>query len=148
MKKVIKLNESDLHKIIKESVNQILKESYNDNSTEQSIINILNNACRESNNDKISLYFSDVDAYSLTKRFLSRFENKHSLDLKDYNINYVARYYANNNQCVLGNLEYGGYGVSFNYQCDLTLEEFYKFFKNFTYDENKGFVRNEVVSYK
>ena len=140
MSKIIRLTESDLHRMIKEAIDNL--------NNDENIINILNNVCDEIENDKISLYFSDVDSYALTKKFIKRFENKHSLDLKDYNINYVARYYANNNQCVLGNLEYGGYSVSFNYLCDLTLQEFYNFFKNFTYDENKGFIRNEVVNYK
>lgn len=140
MKKVIRLTESDLRKMVKEAIDNL--------NNEESIINRLNNVCDEIENDKITLYFSDVDSYSLTKKFINRFENKQSLDLKDYNINYVARYYANNNQCLLGNLEYGGYGVSFNYLCELTLQEFYTFFKNFTYNPSRGFVRNEVVSYK
>lgn len=139
MKKVIRLTESDLHRIIKETI---------DNLNNEEIINKLNNVCDEIENDKITLYFSDVDSYSLTKKFINRFNNKQTIDLENYNINYVARYYANNNQCILGNLEYGGYGVSFNYLCELTLQEFYTFFKNFTYNQSRGFVRNEVVSYK
>ena len=33
MKQTIKLNETDLHRLIKESVRQVLKESYNDSQT-------------------------------------------------------------------------------------------------------------------
>ena len=139
-KKVIRLNENDLHKIIQEAIENL--------SNEDNIIDELNNVCDEIENDKITLYFSDVDSYSLTKKFIKRFENPKTIDLKNYDIQYVARYYKKDNKCILGNLEYGGYGVSFNYLCDLTLQEFYTFFKNFTYDERRGFVRNEVVSYK
>ena len=140
MSKIIKLTESDLHRMIKKAIDNL--------NNDETIINILNNVCDEIEDDKISLYFSDVDSYALTKKFIKRFENKETIDLENYNIPYVAKYNKNNNSCVLGNLEYGGYGVSFNYLCDLTLQEFYKFFKNFTYDENRGFIRNEVVEYK
>ena len=140
MSKIIKLTESDLHRMIKEAIDNL--------NNDETIINILNNVCDEIENDKITLYFSDVDSYVLTKKFIKRFANKETIDLENYNIPYVAKYNKNNNSCVLGNLEYGGYGVSFNYLCDLTLQEFYKFFKNFTYDENRGFIRNEVVEYK
>jgi hypothetical protein len=139
-KKVIRLNESDLHSMIKEAIDKL--------NNEETIIKILNNVCDEIEDDKITLYFSDVDSYGLTKKFIKRFNNKETIDLENYDIIYVAKYYKNNNSCILGNLEYGGYGVSFNYLCELTLQEFYTFFKNFTYNPNRGFVRNEVVSYK
>lgn len=140
-KKVIRLNESDLHAMIKEAIDKL--------NNEETIIKILNNVCDEIEDDKITLYFSDVDSYGLTKKFIKRFDNKETIDLENYDIIYVAKYYKNNNSCILGNLEYGGYSVSFNYQCDLTLQEFYTFFKNFTYDDKKGtFIRNEVVNYK
>lgn len=128
----IKLTETDLYNIIKESVKNILRENSNINN-EKSIINKLNKACKKTDNDKISLSFEYFDCKYITNKFSSRFNHNPFYD-KDQKIHYMARYEINGNKCYLGYTEFSGYGVSFNYLCDLTLEEFYTLFKNFSYD--------------
>ena len=136
---IIKLTENDLYKIIKESINNVLKENETEN-----IINILNKACQETDEYNISLYFEDVDTYYITKKFSSRFKYK-VFKNENGTVDYVAKYNMDDNKCYLGYIDFGGYSFMFNYLCDLTPEEFYSFFKNFTYIGGAWRRNNSVI---
>lgn len=74
-KQIIRLTESDLHRIIKESANKILKEDLDNNSLRNELLNIKNDvdeaikSC-EKGNAKAALY--DLSGVSSTLRYLIR----------------------------------------------------------------------------
>lgn len=140
MKRRIRLTESDLHRVIKESVKKVLKENHTEN-----IITILNNACEETENNRISLHIENLDTNYITQKFGSRFSQK-VFKNENGKIDYVAKYDMDNNRCYLGYVDFGGYSFLFNYLCDLTPEEFYSFFKNFSYNGSRWRQDNSVRS--
>ncbi len=74
-KNLVRLTENDLHKIIKESVNKILKEDLDNNSLRNELLNIKNDvdeaikSC-EKGNAKAAIY--DLSGASSTLRYLIR----------------------------------------------------------------------------
>lgn len=140
MKNIIKISENDLHKIIKESVNKIIKE--NGDTRNNDYINYFTELCKETHNPTINLYFNDTLQYFIEKTFGNRFKEflkKH----KDHDNTYVAKFYTRNSgwgdieKCTLSVLRYGGYGIYEQYLCDLTPEEFYRLLNNFEYSQGK-----------
>lgn len=128
-----------------------LWESYTPMSDEEYLDKFLS-ICEENNENKITLYFDDVDAYMIEKRFGDRFK-KYLKIHKDDDIRYKAQFvmpnggYGEEPKCVLTALEYGGYGVSSNYLCDLSFEEFDRLLKNFTHSAG-DWHRNDTFMYE
>lgn len=140
MKKIIRLTEQDLYRIIKESIDNMINNTKSNRE-------MLNNVCFDIDSPVITLYFEDVDEYYITKNFNKRFKHKIPSDIKD--VDFYAKYFNNKSDddcCILGYLSFDGYGVTPNYLCNLTIDEFLKFFNNFKYKDGR-FVRNSVVKY-
>ena len=128
-----------------------LWESYTPMSDEEYLDKFLS-ICEENDENKITLFFDDVDGYMIEKRFGDRFKKYLKLH-KDDDIRYKAQFvmpnggYGEEPKCVLTALEYGGYGVSSNYLCDLSFEEFDRLLKNFTHSAG-DWHRNDTFMYE
>lgn len=128
-----------------------LWESYTPMSDEEYLDKFIS-ICEENDENKITLYFDDVDTYMIEKRFGDRFK-KYLKIHKDEDINYKALFlmpnggYGEEPKCILTALEYGGYGVSSNYLCDLSFEEFDRLLKNFTHSAG-DWHRNDTFMYE
>ena len=128
-----------------------LWESYTPMSEEEYLDKFLS-ICEENDENKITLFFDDVDGYMIEKRFGDRFK-KYLKIHKDDDIRYKAQFvmpnggYGEEPKCVLTALEYGGYGVSSNYLCDLSFEEFDRLLKNFTHGAG-DWHRNDTFMYE
>lgn len=131
--------------------NNGLWESYTPMSDEEYLDKFLS-ICEENDENKITLFFDDVDGYMIEKRFGDRFK-KYLKMHKDDDIRYKAQFvmpnggYGEEPKCVLTALEYGGYGVSSNYLCDLSFEEFDRLLKNFTHSAG-DWHRNDTFMYE
>jgi hypothetical protein len=95
MKKIVRLTESDIHKIVKESVNQVIKEVldttdsikqfYNDkgeqlNSPQSKIKGILNPKWKERKNRQMGVLKDKYDDIKLIDRHLNNMDNGHTID--------------------------------------------------------------------
>lgn len=131
--------------------NGYIYESYTPMSDEEYLDKFLS-ICEENDENKITLFFDDVDGYMIEKRFGDRFKKYLKLH-KDDDIRYKAQFvmpnggYGEEPKCVLTALEYGGYGVSSNYLCDLSFEEFDRLLKNFTHSAG-DWHRNDTFMYE
>lgn len=131
--------------------NGFIYESYTPMSDEEYLDKFIS-ICEENDENKITLYFDDVDTYMIERRFGDRFK-KYLKMHKDDDINYKAQFvmpnggYGEEPKCVLTALEYGGYGVSSNYLCDLSFEEFDRLLKNFTHSAG-DWHRNDTFMYE
>ena len=134
--------------------NNGLWESYTPMSDEEYLDKFLN-ICREYEENKITLYFEDVDSYMIEKRFGDRFKKYLKQHQKDWDgeIEYKAVFhtknsgYGNRNVCVLYAVEYGGYGYSSTPLCELSFEEFDRLLRNFTFNGGM-YRRNDTFMYE
>lgn len=134
--------------------NNGLYESYTPMSDEEYLDKFLN-ICREYEENKITLYFEDVDSYMIEKRFGDRFKKYLKQHDKDWDgeIEYKAVFhtknsgYGNRNVCVLYAVEYGGYGYSSTPLCELSFEEFDRLLRNFTFNGGM-YRRNDTFMYE
>ena len=139
MKKIIRLTESDLKNIIKETLETILKKPGGD-------LEYLINICEEYDLNNIKLFFESVDTV-LLERLLGTKIPKIDEDTK-----YVAEFilpnygWGDKYACVLSALEFGGYGVSKNYICDIPYDMFHRLLNNFQFKGGK-WVRNDNFNY-
>jgi hypothetical protein len=138
-KKLIRLTESDLYNIIKESINKIYKEKDNlkkiINHPSQDLQQLIN-ICEEYKLNKIRLFFDKFEI-KILKNILGK-KIKYNNES-----NYVAEFIIPNNgfgdnyACVLSVLEFSGYGVSKNYICEISYDEFCKLLNYFYFDGNQ-----------
>ena len=139
MKKIIRLTESDLKNIIKETLETMLKKPGGD-------LEYLINICEEYDLNNIKLFFESVDTV-LLERLLGTKIPKIDEDTK-----YVAEFilpnygWGDKYACVLSALEFGGYGVSKNYICDIPYDMFHCLLNNFQFKGGK-WVRNDNFNY-
>ena len=128
-----------------------VNESYEVRSDEEYLDKFLS-ICEEYGENKITLYFEDVDSYMIEKRFGDRFK-KYLKVHRDEDIDYKAVFhtknsgYGNRNVCVLYAVEYGGYGYSSTPLCELSFEEFDRLLRNFTFNGGM-YRRNDTFMYE
>lgn len=128
-----------------------VNESYEVRSDEEYLDKFLS-ICEEYGENKITLYFEDVDSYMIEKRFGDRFK-KYLKVHQDEDIDYKAVFhtknsgYGNRNVCVLYAVEYGGYGYSSTPLCELSFEEFDRLLRNFTFSGGM-YRRNDTFMYE
>lgn len=107
----------------------------------------LNKICSQIEENRIRLYFPDIDNYFLTKKYGNRFNAK---EYKDSDVTYYAEYKMDNENdnecCGLYCIEFGGYGVYSCFLCKISIYDFSKFVDNFHYSSGM-FRRNNVVNY-
>ena len=128
-KQTIRLTESELHNIIKETLKDFLNEPSND-------LKYLINMCEKYDTDKIKLMFEDVDVELINKIIGNKLTKTNTIDEPIYVAEFVMPNcgYGDKYACVISELEFSGYGVLKNYICDISYNEFCRLLKNFHFD--------------